>query len=180
MVKFLATLILLLGVAGVFATYEGTRLPVGHTATRSIVVPAPPESVFATITDFANAPSWRSSVDRVDQVPSEGGKVRFSEVSGRDILSLRVDTVVPPTRLVTTIIGEGLEFGGSWAYAVTPEGDGTRVTITEHGEVYNPFFRFMSRYVLGHTMTLDSYLKALGARYGVVVQPADAPVVPLR
>lgn len=179
MVKFLASLILLIGVAGVFATFEGTRLPVGHVATRSIVVPAPPESVFATITDFSNAPSWRPSVDRVDVVPSEGGKVRFSEVSGRDILSLQVDTVVPPSRLVTRIIGEGLAFGGSWAYAVSPEGDGTRLTITEHGEVYNPFFRFMSRYVLGHTMTLDTYLKALGTRYGVTVEPADAAVVPL-
>lgn len=180
MLKLFATLILLIGVAGVFVTFEGTRLPVSHVASRSVVVPALPDSVYATITDFANAPTWRTSVDRVDIVPSEGGKTRFSEISGRDILSIQVDTAVPPSRLVTRIIGEGLDFGGSWAYAVQPEGDGTRITITEHGEVYNPFFRFMSRYVFGHTMTLDTYLKALGTKFGAVVVPADAPIVPLR
>ena len=34
--------------------------------------------------------------------------------------------------------------------------------ITENGEVYNPLFRFMSRFVFGHTATIDKYLEDLG------------------
>jgi len=41
---------------------------------------------------------------------------------------------------------------------VTPSGSGTRVRITEHGEVYNPVFRVLSRFVFGHTATLEEFL----------------------
>lgn len=51
-----------------------------------------------------------------------------------------------------------------------PENGKTLVRITEDGEVYNPFFRFMSRFVLGQTATLDAYLKAMGKAVGEDVQ----------
>jgi len=38
------------------------------------------------------------------------------------------------------------------------------VAITEDGEVYNPFFRFMSRFVFGHAATLDEFVKNLDTR----------------
>jgi hypothetical protein len=61
----------------------------------------------------------------------------------------------------------GLPFGGTWTFEVTPIGDGGSVVrITEDGEVYNPVFRFVSRYFMGYTATIDSYLKALGAKFG--------------
>jgi hypothetical protein len=37
------------------------------------------------------------------------------------------------------------------------------LTITERGEVYNPFFRFVSRYVMGHTQSIDEFMAALRA-----------------
>ncbi len=43
---------------------------------------------------------------------------------------------------------------------------GTRLTITENGEVYNPIFRFMSRFVFGHTATMDQFLSDLKKRVG--------------
>lgn len=33
--------------------------------------------------------------------------------------------------------------------------------MTENGEIYNPIFRFMARFVLGYSMTLDRYLADL-------------------
>jgi hypothetical protein len=33
--------------------------------------------------------------------------------------------------------------------------------ITENGEIYNAFFRFVSRYIIGHHRTIDSFLAAL-------------------
>ena len=64
-----------------------------------------------------------------------------------------------------------LPFGGSWEYRVTAEGAGSRVQVTEHGEVYNPVFRFVSRFIMGHSATASAYLKALGARFGATVTP---------
>jgi hypothetical protein len=46
------------------------------------------------------------------------------------------------------------------------------VTITERGLVGNPIFRFVSRFVIGQTATMDSYLRALGKRFGEEVTPA--------
>jgi hypothetical protein len=57
-----------------------------------------------------------------------------------------------------------LPFGGTWVYEIVPEGDSCTLTITEHGKVYNPLFRFVSRFIMGHTATIDSYLAALNAK----------------
>jgi hypothetical protein len=56
--------------------------------------------------------------------------------------------------------------GGTWTYELHPEFAGCRLTITEHGEVYNPIFRFFARFVFGHYATLESFLGALGQRFG--------------
>ena len=62
-----------------------------------------------------------------------------------------------PRRLVTTIVDKKLPYGGSWTYELAPAPGGTTLTVVERGEVYNPVFRFVSRYVIGHTRTLDAY-----------------------
>ena len=41
-----------------------------------------------------------------------------------------------------------------------------RVTLTEAGEIYNPIFRFMARFVFGYSGTIEAYLKALHAKFG--------------
>jgi hypothetical protein len=40
------------------------------------------------------------------------------------------------------------------------------LSITENGEVYNPAFRFVSRYIMGHAATVDAYLKAVAPKLG--------------
>jgi len=49
----------------------------------------------------------------------------------------------------------------------------TRVRITEDGEVYNPIFRFVSKFILGQTATQDAYLKAMGTATGEEVRPEN-------
>ncbi len=67
----------------------------------------------------------------------------------------------PPNRFVTAIVKKDLPFGGTWTYEFAPSRAGTSLTITERGEVYNPFFRFVSRYVMGHTKSIDEFMAAL-------------------
>ncbi len=45
-----------------------------------------------------------------------------------------------------------------------PAPQGSTLTITEDGEVYNPIFRFMSRFVFGHEATMAAYLSAAEKR----------------
>ena len=49
------------------------------------------------------------------------------------------------------------------------------VRITEDGEIYNPIFRFVSRFVMGYETTMKQYLSSIGRRYTEV--PADAAPV---
>jgi hypothetical protein len=76
---------------------------------------------------------------------------------------------VPPRRMVTRIADPDLPFGGGWTFELEPADGpqgGTSVRITEDGEVYNPVFRFVSRFVLGHTRSMERYLADLQAQAG--------------
>ena len=55
--------------------------------------------------------------------------------------------------MVTRIADPHLPFGGTWTYEIAPTETGSTLTITEKGEVYNPVFRFVSRYLQGYTAT---------------------------
>jgi hypothetical protein len=75
-----------------------------------------------------------------------------SKVAGR-VRTLR--------RHVDRIADPSLPFGGRWIYDLASDGSGTALTITEEGEVYNPVFRFVSRFIMGHTRTIDRYIADL-------------------
>ncbi len=50
---------------------------------------------------------------------------------------------------------------------ITPQADGsTLLRITENGEIRNVFFRFVSRFFMGYTKTMEEYLNALGEKFG--------------
>ena len=65
---------------------------------------------------------------------------------------------VPDRRLVTRIADPSLPFGGRWTFELAPAAGGTELRITEDGEVYNPIFRFVSRFVMGYSHSTDRYL----------------------
>ncbi len=138
----------------------GYALPVAHVASRDATLPATPEHVFAALQDVDRYPSWRSDVKTV-AVVSRAPRLRWTEDGSNGSITFEVQAHDPPRRLVSRIADPSLPFGGSWTYELTPAGQGTRLVITENGEVYNPLFRFMSRFVFGHTATMDAYLRDL-------------------
>ncbi len=159
---------LVVAVAAVGAV--GAALPMGHVVARRVTVPAPPPQVWETLTDVAGYPSWRPRVRRVE-VLDDG---RWREIGKDGTIAFEVVRAEPPGLLVTRIADADLPFGGTWTYRLAPDGDGCAVTVTEDGQVRNPLFRFVSRFVLGHTATIDGYLTALGARHGGTVTPGPA------
>jgi len=164
--KWVLIIVGLLAVLVAVVLLIGTTLPQNHTASRSAHLNAPSDSVWALVTDVEQYPSWRREVDSVAVIQSPDGKLTWREFSGGDKITFEAMTMERPSRFVARIADKGLPFGGSWDYRVEPDGSGSRITITENGEVYSPVFRFISRYVMGHTATLDKYLKSLAAKLG--------------
>jgi uncharacterized protein YndB with AHSA1/START domain len=150
----------------------GAALPRDHTAAMSARIPAAPESVWATLTTPAEFPRWRSDVKRVEVLPATPFGPSWREHGSSGAITYVVEAYEPPRRLVGRIADQGLPFGGSWEYRIEPEGAGeSRVTIIERGSVYNPVFRFVSRFFMGHTKTIDDYLRALARRFGGEASP---------
>jgi uncharacterized protein YndB with AHSA1/START domain len=158
----IAFLVLLVGIVALL----GSRLPKTHVAERSIVLRRSPQEVYNLVRDFENAPKWRADVKKVEVEVRAGGPVHFREDGANGVVNYELVRDVPGEVMVTRILDTDLGYSGQWTYTFASESDGTRVTIREDGEVSNVLFRFMSRYVFGHTATMDSYLKSLAAHFG--------------
>lgn len=154
---FLITLAILTGLIAV-VFIAGSTLSQQHTATASATFSSTPEAVWAVVANRKDSPSWRDDLREVIVT----GDQTFKEVTqDGDAVEYSIEESTPPQRLVIRIITPYLPYGGSWTYDFTPSSGGCTLTITENGEVYNPFFRFISKYLIGHTSTLDTYLKNL-------------------
>jgi hypothetical protein len=151
--------------AGVVALI-GSRLPEAHVASRSILLRRSPQEVYAVVRDFGSAPNWRADVKEVEVEAHDGGPVYFREVGTNDTVNYELLKDVPGELIITKIRDTDLGYSGQWTYTFTAENGGTRVTIREDGEVSNVLFRFMSRYIFGHTATIDAYLTSLAKHFG--------------
>jgi hypothetical protein len=151
-------------IVAVLVIVAGYSLPKTHTVSRTAAIPLAPEALYAMLIDVDRYPSWRPGVKSLQRHADRDGRPAWTEeVSGMKI-PLYFERLDPPSRLVSRIADPSLPFGGTWTYRIEPAPGGSTLTITEDGEVSNPFFRFMSRFVFGHTATLDEFLKNLKAR----------------
>lgn len=131
------TLAVLVGAVGLIGLI-GLFLPLTHEASRSADFNTPPEAVWVLIADPNSYSSWWQ---------------------GADVKTAVVESI-HPSRLVTKIVGE-TQFGGTWTFEIAATRSGSRLTITERGEIYNVVFRALARYVFGYTSTMEDFLAAL-------------------
>lgn len=144
----------------------GYSLPVKHRATRAISLQASPDSIYSVLVNASAFPEWRSKVKSVEVITRADGLTSYREKGGDGDILYVVDEVSPGQRLVTRIADDKLPFGGKWTFQLTPAAGGTQLRITEDGEVYNPLFRFMSRFVFGHHATIETYLEDVARKFG--------------
>jgi hypothetical protein len=144
----------------------GTMLPKRHIVSRSAVFHAGAEKLFS----LANGTqAWRPDV-KTCTITEHNGQRYQQETDRHGHAILYEVEAADSDRIVRRIATHGLPFGGSWTITFTPEDGKTRVRITEDGEVYNPVFRFISKFVMGETATIDAYLKAMGKTVGEDVE----------
>lgn len=151
----------------------GTLLPRDHVAAMTVRVSATPDTIWSALTAPAEFPAWRSDVTRVELLPASLSGPSWREHSKDGVLTMRTEVAEAPRRLVMRIADKGLPYGGAWEYLIEPDGPAaSRVTVIERESVYNPVFRFVSRFIMGHTVTIDRYLRQLGTRFGDNATPS--------
>ncbi len=149
------------------ATVAGSLLPEEHVAMRTLTLRQPPQNVWRVISDFANQPQWHSEMKSASRLPDRNGHEVWQEEFPRGMkIPLETIEAESPRRLVRRIAADDLDFGGVWEYVITPTTEGgCQLTITERGTVGNPLFRFLSKFVLGHTATMEKYLTSLANKF---------------
>ena len=142
----------------------GWLMPVKHRASRQAAFQASPEAVWELITKVEAFPSWRGDVKAVEHLPDRDGRTVWAEEGSNGRITFAVERAEPPRLLVTRIADRDLPFGGTWTYEIAPAATGSTLTITEDGEIYNPLFRVLSRFVFGYESTIAAYLAAADKR----------------
>jgi hypothetical protein len=144
-------------------TAIGYILPQNHVASVQTVLAVPPSGVFERISDPAKYPAWRKDLTRVDILATQ--PLKWREHGNDDPITYEVVESHPPDRHVVRIADPDLPFGGTWTYELRREGSGTHLTITERGEVYNPIFRFVGRFFMSPTATMERFVEALRSSF---------------
>lgn len=154
-------------VAVVFAILVGGLVtPRSHIASREITLRATPDVVWSTIHDVASYGDWRHELEDVSVVDSEQPQLRWRETTTRGSVTFGVTVDEPPRRFGARILDDDLPYSGEWTWQLDADGDGTRLTITERGDVGNPVFRFIGAHLIGYTRSIDTYLKGLARHLG--------------
>jgi hypothetical protein len=146
----------------------GLMFPKAHRATRMAHFNQPADAIFAAtigLQDFRGVIST--------ELPPQDGHRFWREQSGRHAITFEEIASDPPRLYSSRIADKDLPFSGTWTWEIAPTSDGCTCRITEEGEVSNPIFRFVSQLVIGHTKTIDDYLKALGRKFNqpVSIEP---------
>lgn len=162
MVGLIGLLVLLLG--ALFGA--GYFIDKNHTASRSVTFKASPETIWKLITDLESQPSWRKSLSEIRFIDRTLNKESWTEVSKTgDELSFKTRNKTEPSRYEAEIINNS-NFGGYWEVTLEPSDGGTKLTLTEHGEIYNPMFRTIAAVFFDMHATIDEYLTDLAVKLG--------------
>jgi uncharacterized protein YndB with AHSA1/START domain len=139
----------------------------GYTVARSLRSRRSPEEVWQVISDFAAVPSWHPELKTVERLPDRNGHEVWRETDRRGYpVQLETIEALAPLRLVRHISDEDGPFSGQWEFDVQPAAQGSRITLTERGQIPNPFFRLMFWAFMTPAFYLEMYLRALATKLG--------------
>jgi carbon monoxide dehydrogenase subunit G len=169
---FLIAPVVLLVLGAVMAGI-GLFRPRTHVARARTRLAAAPDAVWNVISDFERWPEWQPGMKRVERLPAGNGPTTLITEGSWGEMPMRIEAFEPATRLVTFLDGGVFTGRWTWQLEAAPEG-GTVVTLTEEGEVGNPFFRTMMIFNDNYK-TMLGVLGAMGTRLGEAVTPERLP-----
>jgi len=164
--RWIFGILIALAIIAVLIAAIGSSLPKKHQVSRTVRLPLAPDLLYGLLAEVDRYPTWRPGVTALNRLTDRNGLPAWVETVGSDRIPLAFERMERPSLLVTRITDPTLPFGGTWSYRISPVADGSELRIVEDGEVYNPIFRFMARFVFGHTATMDRFLGDLQAKAG--------------
>ncbi|MGV3710422.1 MAG: SRPBCC family protein [Gemmatimonas sp.] len=147
----------------------GLVTPRTHVTGRVMQLQASPDTVWEKVSNVRGYPDWRDDVMSVDARTDQQGVLTWTEIGSKS-LSYAAVTNDPPHRFTSRITDEDLGYSGEWRFVLTPSGTGTRLTITEHGDVPNPVMRFIGS-LIGHAGSIERYMRHLALSLGERASP---------
>jgi len=153
-----------------YVAVAGAVVARGHVTAVRVALKRPPAEVFAALADPVAQTQWRPDLKAVDLLPPQDGKAVWRETTRMGPVRYVLDESVAGRRRVARILDEDLGYRGRWVFDLEPDGAGTRLTITEEGEVTSWMFRALSPF-FSKSATLEAYLKALAAKFGEAAAP---------
>jgi uncharacterized protein YndB with AHSA1/START domain len=163
--KWVTLGVIVIGAIAGIAALIGSRLPRSHHASAERILPVAPEPLWRTLTDVDAFPAWRRDVKRVTRLADRDGKPMWIEDAKSGKVTFAFERMDAPKVLVSRIADPNLPFGGTWTFEIAPAAHGSRLRISEDGEIYNPLFRFMARFIFGYEGTINEYLATLEAKF---------------
>ncbi|NBC82216.1 MAG: polyketide cyclase [Bacteroidetes bacterium] len=144
----------------------GMALPEKHSVTVTDTIQAPGNEVYKRVRNVSEYDLWRKNLREVKVFsPNDWFEVH----ADADTILYRMTILEEKKKLLTTIESDHLPFGGHWIFEfTTPDMESTILTITENGEVYNPIYRFVSRFITGYDASIKEYLISLKRSFGDV------------
>lgn len=160
-VKLLAGLVWLLVLAACAIYMIGRSLPAEHVAVRSYDIDADVQDVAARVRSVQYQPRWRGKITRIEVLSHAADAVRYVEHTGGEAIAYQLERL-GERKFESRITSTDLPFGGRWLISLEPiDQRSTRVSIREEGVVHSAVYRAASRYLFGHTATMDAYLSDL-------------------
>ncbi|TGM10234.1 polyketide cyclase [Leptospira barantonii] len=132
----------------------GATLPVEHSSSLERVFKTSPSTIYSMIRDFKQYPTWRPNLKNIEEISPTSWKETDSH---KEIMTYSFIRDQKNTLIESKIMDEDKPFGGSWTFELSSVDGGTKLKITENGKVFSPVFRFFSKFVFGHTATMETY-----------------------
>ncbi|MBC8087093.1 MAG: SRPBCC family protein [Phycisphaerae bacterium] len=149
----------------------GMATPRHHVVSRAILLRAAPEAVWHLVRDVAGYPEWRDDIYSVSVASSSDGQLHWTEVGRQRSVSYLATMDAPPERFSRKITDDDLGYSAEWQFVISAIDTGSRVTVTETGEVGNPIFRFFGTHFIGYTSGIDAFLTELALHLGERAKP---------
>jgi uncharacterized protein YndB with AHSA1/START domain len=158
----IGVLVAILAIIVIAALLIGRRLPERHSATVTREIAAPRTRVASIVREVEQQPTWRAGLERIEVTARGDSLLRYVEHGSNGAIPFAFLEITPGVEFRSVIDTESLPFGGQWTITLTALDDTrTTVSIREDGIVRSAMFRFVSTYVMGHTRSIDAYLRDL-------------------
>jgi hypothetical protein len=136
----------------------GAALPATRAGQAECLLPAPPEAVRALILDVRRQPDWRAGIASVTVEVDARGWTETTRAG--EVVRFRLLETAPAIRLS---FASSRGYHGQWTGLLTPEGDGTRLSVTEEATVPGYLNRLLARLFFDPEAYAARYLAELEA-----------------